>query len=138
MAKFRRTSFLNCALALWFAAFTSSVKADNVAEEKFHDVFVTAGYSTAFGAALGAAMLAFKENPSQNLRFITLGASIGFITGSALGSYLALSPTFASEETDPAYLALDPNSKAGQLIVQPEFSRDGFKTLQMGWMIARF
>ena len=53
--------------------------------EKFNNLFTTAGYSTAFGAALGAAVLGLSKKPSTNLRYIGIGASIGFISGSLLG-----------------------------------------------------
>ena len=61
-------------------------------EERFQELFVTAGYATAFGAALGAASLSFYPQPDQNLRMIAVGASLGFIGGSLLGTYMALTP----------------------------------------------
>lgn len=61
-------------------------------EERFQDVFLTAGYCTAFGAAFGTALLAWTTNPSENLNYIAIGASLGFIGGSALGTYVVLQP----------------------------------------------
>lgn len=61
-------------------------------EERFQDLFVTAGYATAFGAAIGTAFLAFHEDPSQHLRYVAIGASLGFLGGSILGSYVIFSP----------------------------------------------
>lgn len=72
-------------------------------EDRFHDLFVTAGYSTAFGAALGAAFLAFTDNPASQLKYVAMGASLGFIGGSILGTYIIFSPMFVGEniETTP-------------------------------------
>ena len=66
-------------------------------EERFQELFVTAGYATAFGAALGAASLSFYPQPDQNLRMIAVGASLGFIGGSLLGTYMALTPVMVEQ-----------------------------------------
>lgn len=63
-------------------------------QERFQDLFTTAGYGTAFGAALGAAILPFQNNPEKNLRLVAIGASVGFIGGSLLGSYIVFTPGF--------------------------------------------
>ena len=65
---------------------------DPAIEERFQDLFVTAGYCTAFGAALGTAMLAWTAEPAENLRYVAVGASMGFIGGSVLGTYVVFSP----------------------------------------------
>ena len=75
-------------------------------EEKFQDIFITAGYATAFGAALGAALLGFERHPEQNLRYVAVGASLGFISGSALGTYMVLSPSFVMNTDSPPDLLL--------------------------------
>lgn len=57
-------------------------------EENFRDLFLTAAYSAAFGAAFGAALLPFfPGSPQENLRYITGGASVGFMGGSAFAFY---------------------------------------------------
>ncbi len=61
-------------------------------EERFQDVFLTAGYCTAFGAALGTALLAWTDDPTENLKYVAIGASLGFIGGSVLGTYVVLAP----------------------------------------------
>lgn len=66
-------------------------------EERFQDLFSTAAYACAFGATLGAAALAFQPEPEKHLKFIAVGASLGFIGGSVLGSYVVFSPVFAGE-----------------------------------------
>lgn len=68
-------------------------------EERFQDLFSTAGYACAFGATLGVAALAFQPEPEKHLKFIAIGASLGFIGGSLLGSYVVFSPIFAGETT---------------------------------------
>ena len=61
-------------------------------EERFQDIFLTAGYSTAFGAAFGTALLAWTANPTENLKYVAIGASLGFIGGTLLGTYVVLQP----------------------------------------------
>ncbi len=69
-------------------------------EEKFQDLFVSAGYGTVYGAALGAALLSFQTKPENNLKLVALGASIGFISGSLLGSYIIISPVLETENIE--------------------------------------
>ena len=72
-------------------------------EERFQDLFITAGYGAAFGAALGAAALSFKTSPENHLRYVAIGASLGFIGGSALGSYVIFSPMFVENDKRDLY-----------------------------------
>ena len=110
-------------------------------EEKFQDLFVTAGYGTAFGAAFGAALLSFQTKPEQNLRFIAIGASVGFIAGSFLGSYIVFSPVFiGSTDSDRQSLDLQAAERKGLRIV-PDFDPTrGYKLakLEGQWTILRF
>ena len=67
-------------------------------EQAFQDLFITAGYSTAFGAALGTAFIGLSgKNPLNRLNYIAVGSSIGFIAGSALGAHLILNPSLDYE-----------------------------------------
>jgi len=94
-------------------------------EERFQDIFITAGYATAFGAALGAASLSFFEDPQEHLQYVAIGASLGFIGGSILGSYFVFSPMIATEQARPlnsTLLADSQNSKAGALTLRPTFN----------------
>ncbi len=86
-------------LAILILSVSYSAQAQVVStQERFQDLFTTAGYGTAFGAALGTAILPFQDNPEKNLRLVAIGASIGFIGGSLLGSYIVFSPGFSSSE----------------------------------------
>ncbi|WP_165931681.1 hypothetical protein [Pseudobacteriovorax antillogorgiicola] len=100
-------------------------------QERFQDFFATAGYGTAFGAALGAATLPFQENPEKHLRSVAIGASIGFFAGSLLGSYVIFMPSVA-EST--------PESHSPKLTVTPLFDRKGerIQGIQSSWQIAQF
>lgn len=87
--------FLCCCLNFLFP---SAAKSQVITtEEKFQDLFISAGYGTVYGAALGAALLSFQSEPENNLKLIALGASVGFITGSLLGSYIIISPVLESK-----------------------------------------
>lgn len=84
----RRTASI--AISLVCLATSQAAHAQNSiqAEDHFREVFLTAGYSAAFGAAMGAALLPFfPEPPMQNLRYVAGGTSLGFIFGSAFAFY---------------------------------------------------
>ena len=93
-------SIRSFAFATLLGLFTNTYTYAQSMEQRFQDVFITAGYSTAFGAALGAASIALGTGPGgaednyRNLDPIAQGASIGFILGSAMGSYVVFSPMF--------------------------------------------
>ena len=82
-----------------YTTFTSTAQAQVTTEERFQDLFLTAGYTTAFGAALGTAVLFLNPNidPAANLRFIAMGASLGFIGGSIFGGYVVFSPLLSAD-----------------------------------------
>jgi hypothetical protein len=85
--------------ALLSAASGANAASATNTEEKFQDLFVTAGYCTGYGAAIGAAFLAFQDRPTDNLKFVAMGASLGFLGGSVLGSYIVFSPGFTENRT---------------------------------------
>ncbi len=74
-----------------------SIQAQNFGrtEKQFFDLFKTSGYATLYGAAIGTALLAFTESPGKNLRFIALGGSVGFLSGTAMGTYLMVRPSLS-------------------------------------------
>lgn len=111
-------------------------------EHKYQEVFVSAGYATALGAAVGAALLSFKEDPSDNLRYVAIGASIGFFAGTVFGTYLVVAPSFALHDEQmvgPTELNVA-EVKEYQLIVQPTVSTTSWKIrgIETGMVLARF
>ena len=94
-------------------------------EERFHDLFVTAGYSTAFGAALGAACLSFFPEPETQLRYVAVGASLGFIGGSIMGSYIIFAPMFTANDTGSKQTqwASDAPIPSRGLMIRPTFDK---------------
>ena len=96
-------------------------------QEKFQDLFATAGYGTAFGAAMGAATLPFQKHPERKLRSVAVGASIGFIAGSIVGGYMIFGQPSYAQQHSPA---------ASKFVIQPIMSPnlkiegiEGFMTL---------
>ena len=110
-------------------------------EEKFQDIFVTAGYSTAMGAAIGAALLSFQENPSSHLRYVAIGASVGFIGGSALGTFFAVSPSVRfTNDSQPQAIVAIPRHKERQVIRSPVIDAHSLQVsaVQTGLVLGRF
>lgn len=103
----------------------SSPSLAQTSEEKFHDLFVTAGYCTAFGAALGTAVLGLTDSPAENLQYVAVGASLGFIGGSVMGSYIIFSPGFVDhqEDTAPGLLASRQAIPTGKIAIRPTWHR---------------
>jgi len=94
-------------------------------EERFHDLFITAGYSTVFGAALGTACLGLTENHAENLKFVAIGASLGFIGGSILGTYMIFSPMLVynkSKAEDATLLSLQTGATEGGIVFRPAYN----------------
>lgn len=119
----KRTSWRSASFVRRLLAFASLVSLALAAtpaqsqssEERFQDLFSTAGYACAFGATLGVAALVFQPEPEKHLKFVAIGASLGFIGGSLLGSYVVFSPIFAGEHSAPAA-----DTWASQPIAKPD------------------
>ncbi len=117
-----KTLFVSAAL-LMTTLFPKQLKADST-EQRFQDLFITAGYATAFGAALGAAALSFSGNPERHLRYVAVGASLGFIGGSLLGSYIIFAPTLVENRMPSLDEQLvSENSRTNQLTISPVIDR---------------
>lgn len=100
---------------------TANTYAQN-SEERFQDIFITAGYATAFGAALGAAALGLQQNPEENLNYIAVGASLGFIGGSVMGAYMVFTPVMADVvNSSPSLMAS--NLRPRTLYIRPHINR---------------
>lgn len=115
-------------------------------EHKYQEVFVSAGYATALGAAVGAALLSFKDEPTDNLRYVAIGASVGFFAGTIFGTYLVVAPSFAFNDAQDQDKPIGPTgfntaqAKEYQLIVQPTISTSSWKVrgVETGMVLARF
>lgn len=127
-------------LSIGYVSITSGTAQAQSTEERFQDLFVTAGYCAAFGAALGTAMLAFTENPSENLRYVATGASLGFIGGSIFGTYIIFTPGFTAEG-DPSTNNLALSSiPEGRLAIRPVYDRTNhtISSVEGGMTVATF
>ena len=124
--------------AICVASTPARVNAESHLEEKFQDMFVTAGYSAAAGAAIGAAMLTLQDNPGKHLKFISVGASLGFLGGTAFGSWMAIAPMLVENER-PSAVPLDINAPS-KLIVRPwiDTAKQTVTGVEAGAVLARF
>jgi len=113
-------------LMLSFALLSANAASAQSTEQKFNDLFVTAGYCTAYGAAIGTALLSFKEDPSENLKFVAVGASLGFIGGSILSSYLIFSPGLVQndDEGTGSTLVATNSIPAKGVAIRPYWNKD--------------
>lgn len=117
----------------------SKAQADSELEGRFQDMFVTAGYSAAAGAAIGAALLTFQDDPAKHLKFVSIGASLGFLGGTALGSWMVLAPVFV-ENASPGPSQLAAHSAGSHLVIRPWFDLSSKKLtgLEAGAVLASF
>jgi hypothetical protein len=113
--------------SLGWLHFAGTARASVDTDEKFETVFTSAGYSTALGAGIGAALLAFTANPKEKFHYITTGASVGFLGGAALGGYLVL-----VVDSGHGRDRLDPRQKAVDL------TPSGRNGLRLDWTLAQF
>jgi hypothetical protein len=127
-------------LILVFAFLISTTSQAQSTEERFQDVFITAGYATAFGAALGAASLSFFNSPEQHLQYVAIGASLGFIGGSVLGSYIVFSPVVAENPAQESNLLASGQVPVQGLAIRPVFSPTAHRlnAVESAWTIASF
>ena len=127
--------------ALIFSLNASTKAYSQATEEQFHDLFITAGYSTAYGAALGAAFIALTENPSEKLSYIYVGASLGFIGGSLLGTYFIFSPMLTDGTTQTENTLLGTNQYSQHnLVIRPTYNIKNNKVvgIESAFTLARF
>ena len=126
-------------LVILISANATPSKADTELEGKFQDVFVTAGYSAAAGAAIGAALLTFQDEPTRHLKFISVGASLGFLGGTLAGTWLTIAPAFV-DSTAPMPTQLAQNTKPHTLVIRPWFdvTKNTVTSLEAGAVLAKF
>lgn len=113
--------------------------AESELESKFQDMFVTAGYSAAAGAAIGAALLTFQDEPTKHLKFVSIGASLGFLSGTAIGSWMMIAPVFV-DNSKTAPMPLATNDRSERFVVRPWFdiSKKRLLGLEAGAVLANF
>lgn len=134
-----KRAFLFTALSLGTMLSGSAQAQMITTEERFQDLFVTAGYGAAFGAAFGAALLSFQPKPEENLKYVAIGASVGFIAGSLVGTYMIFSPVAGTFEDAQTY-AIDTRQQKG-LRISPVFNPSNgnkFEGVTGQWTLASF
>lgn len=107
-------------------------------EGRFQDMFVTAGYSAAAGAAVGAAVLTLQDKPAKHLKFISIGASLGFLGGTAFGGWMALAPILVDNAQPMAPPLID--AKPSQIVIRPwiDIDSQSLKGVEAGAVLAKF
>jgi|LakMenEpi03Aug12_release.lakeMendotaPanAssembly.Ray.scaffolds.fasta_scaffold32100_7 hypothetical protein len=125
-------------LSVKLAIFSTPAAAETPLEDGFQDMFVTAGYSAAAGAAIGAAVLTLQDNPGKHLKFISIGASIGFLSGTLFGGWMALAPLLV-DNSSPVLLPPFAN-QAAPVVVRPLIDANAFSLagVEAGAVLARF
>ena len=109
-------------------------------EQRFQDLFITAGYATAYGAAMGAAFLGLTNNPASKTKYIAIGASLGFISGSILGTYVAFSPILQGGSNQIGQVPERSSDQPVGIDISPvwDLGTKNLKSLQANWLIAKF
>lgn len=102
IAIIRKMGFLRSAsrkilvLALGLALVSPAARADSASRE----FVMSCTYGVLAGTLVGAAMLAFTDQPGENLSKVARGASIGLYTGILLGLYVVYGVDENEEEPD--------------------------------------
>ena len=134
----RQIQSVTLSLVLSVFTFGTRATADSELEGKFQDMFVTAGYSAAAGAAIGAALLAFQDEPTRHLKFISVGASLGFLGGTALGSWVALAPILVDNaQPAPSHFSYQSSQR---IIIRPwiDTAKRSIAGVEAGAILASF
>lgn len=126
-----------------FVCFSISPKSAQAQEmdQRFHDLFVTAGYCTAFGAAVGTAFLAWSEDPSEDLQYVAMGASLGFLGGSILGAYVIFSPTLVQNDANTGGTLLSSAPMpSNRVVLRPHWNaeKQRISAIESGFTLATF
>jgi hypothetical protein len=99
MFSIRRWIVVGSVVTMLAALPTSQAKADPV-----RDFVVSCSYGVLAGTIVGAASLAFTNQPGQNLNNVARGASIGLYAGILLGAYVVYGVPAEEEEDAKAQL----------------------------------
>ncbi len=98
--------------------FSTVLKAE---DDKSKEFLTSAAYGTLVGALVGAASLAFVDNPGDDLQRVAKGASLGLYAGIALGIYVT---QFYENKPEPE-LGTEPEVRAPSFFVAPIVSNKG-------------
>jgi hypothetical protein len=69
-------------IGLWFCLLIGKARAT---ESNFSEVLTDGVYGGLAGGLVGGALLVFKDNPSDHLNYLSYGAAIGVLFGTAFG-----------------------------------------------------
>lgn len=126
-------------IALFMSSFSSAVHAQQPPPEgnPMREFLMSCTYGVMAGTLVGAASLAFTDKPSENLKKVARGASLGLYTGILLGLYVVyIVPSLDApeEEEDPVALA-----QRMPILISPTFNQndvpDGAK---VDWNVMSF
>ncbi len=108
----------------------ASVAPVRVQAEPVHEFLMSCTYGALAGTVIGAASLAFSQNPGQDLNAVARGASLGLYAGIILGIYVVYG--VPSQKTTS-------NQSSLNFWLQPMFS-SGLKLTgaQLQWQVAHF
>lgn len=136
-----RLKFKSSVLVTFFAVsllFDSRVWAVNPERE----FVMSCTYGVLAGTLVGAASLAFTDNPGENLQRVARGASIGLYIGIGLGFYTVyLLPKQLQKEEDKLLddqTGGDGYTLTPKMMVFPLVSEQGIDGVGAYWQVARF
>ncbi len=108
--------------------------AQQAEDHKMREFLTSAAYGTLVGALVGAASLAFVDNPDDELQRVAKGASLGLYAGIALGIYVT---QYYTEEAEPE-LGKEIEVSLPRVIVAPLVSRSGFEGFTSQFTVYQF
>lgn len=114
-------------------AAAAPAQADNPTRE----FVMSCTYGVLAGTLVGAASLAFTNQPSKNMYRVARGASLGLYTGILLGLYVVyIVPGLEGDVEEEPIARLDKIS----FLVSPKFRDDNMRLdgLQADWTVLRF
>lgn len=114
--------------------------------EPMREFIMSCSYGVLAGTLVGAASLAFTDQPGDNLNRVARGASLGLYAGIALGFYVAY--MIPNEEPPghmyeaPGYLPREGSWKARKTLPKitllPTFSEKGMDGAMVNWRVMSF
>ena len=99
----RKLRCIIIALGMYYTCISTSGFAKSLDKQSFHNIFTVAGYSSALCAGVGAAIIGLSKQPSEHFNYITIGASVGFIGGVALGTFMNITTSVETTTLGQSY-----------------------------------